>query len=170
MPRRHVPANYWVDAYYSSFFHRLDRDSLRRSYRRQTETTNNLRSGKSDSDRDSFACCYLADLPLRYRRHAPRARFGRDDPHRGGRFPEGLLGAQLSCGSDDDAGSDKGTERLSDQPFSAQGSYRDKGLVPRVLLATGRAVAAVDPLGGEERRCRGDLIPFGPGCRNGPGA
>src|SRR5215217_2290819 len=151
-------------------------DRLRGSCRGRTEKADHLRRAKGNSDRDSLTCCYLADLPLRHRWHAARAGLERDDPHRRGRFPEGLFGPHLargprsSDGGDEGAGSDEGTERLAGPPFWVEGSYQDKGPVPRVLLGTGRAVAAVVPLGGEEPRCRGDLVPFGPGRRNGPGA
>src|ERR671920_2497081 len=166
-----------LDYYSSFFFHRLIRDRPRGSCRGRTEKANHLRRAKGNSDWDSLGRCHLADLPLRHRRHAARAGFKRDDPHRGGRFPKGLLGPHLARGprssdsSDEGARSAKGAKSLpSELPFSAKGSYRDKGPIPRVLLATGWAVAALVPLSGEERRCRGDLVPFGSGCRNGPGA
>src|SRR5215212_5450434 len=167
-----------LDYYSSFFFHRLNRDRPRGSCRGRTEKANRLRRAKGNSNRDSLARCHLADLPLRHRRHAARAGFERDDPHRSSRFPKGLLGPHLARGprssdssdsSDEGARSAKGAKSLpSELPFLAKGSYQDKGPVPRVLLATGRAVAALVPLGGEERRCGGDLVPFGSGCRNAP--
>src|SRR5215203_3023726 len=117
-----------LDYYSSFFFHRLNRDRPRGSCRGRTEKANHLRRAKGNSDRDSLARCHLADLPLRHRRHAARAGFERDDPHRGGRFPKGLLGPHLARGprssdssdsSDEGARSAKGAKSLpSELPFS----------------------------------------------------
>jgi hypothetical protein len=96
----------------------------------RTAKAKRLRPGKGDCDWDSLTSGELPCLPLWCGRHADRACLERDDPHRGGRLPEVLLGAHLargsahggtrgaqggSRGSDDEGAKEK---RLADTPFS----------------------------------------------------